>query len=350
MREFMRTWSLVLIVWVVTAVTLSSPAFGEEGTEEELEVGRWYNNFDTGINLTQSAFSENWNGGGNSSLAWTAFFNGGMRKKFENSLLWANSLRLRFGQTHTRRDRADGSTGWDKPAKTEDKIVFETLLLYEGGWVVEPYGSARWQSLFLDENDPFGRDIVINPNTFRESIGAAKHLMQHSEEEIVLVRLGATARQNHRRYFIDPVSDETDASTAFDGGLELQLDWRLKLFDGKLAWRGKIDVYDPFWWSEASTFDEVSADSLVAGGIDADVKSFTTAVDVAWENTFTTQITKWVAFNIYVEFVYDKYDNSVVPIVESGNLTNPAQVSEAIRTSLQWKQTFGIGVTINFQS
>lgn len=348
MRGTMRRF--IIGIWMVATAAVTLPAQAEE-EEKKIEVGRWYNNVETGLNLTQSAYSDNWKGGGNSSLAWTAFFNGGLQKKFHNKLHWANTLRLRFGQTHTRRERSDGTTGWEKPEKTEDKIDFETLLLRAGEWAVEPYASARWQSFFLDEDDPFGRDIVLNPNTFRESIGAARHLMEQGKEEFVLGRFGATARQNFRRFFVDPVSDDKDNSFAVDGGLELQLDWRVKIFKEKLAWRGKIDVYQPFWWSEASTFDEISPDSLIADGIDPEVKDYTTVVDVGWENTFTTQITKWIAFNIYVEFVYDKYDNSVVPIVDdSGALENPAQVSDAIRKSLQWKQTFGVGLTINLGS
>jgi len=347
MTTYKRKVAAVLFFCAVLAAPILSSAQDEK---EELEVGRWYHNVETGINLTQSAYSDNWNGGGNSALSWTAYFLGLMQKRHQNNINWATSLQLRFGQTHNKRDRGDGTSGWDQPEKTEDKIDLETLAIYEGGWEVEPYASARWQSFFVDQNDPFGRDIFINPNSFKESLGAARHIMGGGEDEFMLARLGGTARQNFRRSFADDSTDAKTGSSAYDGGAEFQLDWRVVVFDKKLAWRGKIDVYQPFWWSKADVFDEVSADSLAAVGLDTDIKDFTTVVDASWENTFITEITSWMAFNFYVIWVYDKYDNSVVPVVENGQITNADQVSQAVRKSTQWKQSFGIGVTFKFKS
>jgi hypothetical protein len=282
-----------------------------------------------------------------------AYFEGGLQRKFDNSLHWVNSLQLRFGQTHNKRLRDDGSSGWDKPEKTEDRVDLETLLLLEKGWKVDPYVSGRWESFFLDESDPRG-DIAINPNTFRESIGVAKHFAGSETEEdkqrnLVLTRLGGTARQSFRRFFDS--MDNIQADGGVDGGVELQADWRLRMFGKKLSWRGKASLYQPFWWSKADEFDKIDPDSLTSAGIASDVKDLTTNLDFGWQNTFTTQITQYIAFSLYVEFVWDEYDNSVVPEVDdSGNLLNPELVRTAVRKDWQWKQSIGVGFIYKFST
>jgi hypothetical protein len=345
-RRRLRAAAFALAVAALHATAVHA----QDEKKPELEVGRWYNSIESGLNLTQSAYSDNWHGGETNSLAWTAFLNAGAQRRFTNGIDWASRLRLRFGQTHQQQKDADGNRSWDRPQKSEDKIDFETLALLSKGWKIDPYLSGRWESQFIDQSDATGRDIYVNPSTFKESAGIARHFLQRGEEEFFLTRFGWTQRQNYRRYYLDATSDATDSKLAHDGGVELQADWRLKILQEKVAWLGKFTVYQPFAWSETETFDRVSADSLVAAGIDADVKDYSTVVDAVWENTFTTQVTKWIAFNIYVEFRYDKYDNSVVPIVNDAgdNLENAGAVADAIRKDVQWKQTFGIGITYRF--
>jgi len=345
-RSRLRGVALALALCALQATT----ALAQDEEKPEMEVGRWYNSIETGLNLTQSAYSDNWFGGETNSLAWTAFVNAGAQRRFTNGIDWASRLRLRFGQTHQQEKNADGSRSWNRPQKSEDKIDLETLALLVKGWKVDPYLSGRWESQFIDQSDPEGRDILVNPSTFKESAGIARHFLQRGEEEFVLARFGWTQRQNYRRYFLAPTGDATDGKVAHDGGVELQADWRLKILQDKVAWLGKFTVYQPIAWSETETFDKVSADSLAAAGIAADVKDFATVVDAVWENTFTTQVTKWIAFNIYVEFRYDKYDNSVVPILNDAgdNLKNAEAVADAVRKDVQWKQTFGIGITYRF--
>jgi hypothetical protein len=48
-------------------------------------------------------------------------------------------------------------------------------------------------------------------------------------------------------------------------------------------------------------------------------------------------------------FIYDKYDNSVVPLVDDqGNLTNGDDVQAAVRKAGQFKQTLGISLSWSF--
>ena len=159
---------LVLVGCTVLLAAASLPAFAAD--EDTIEPGKWYSRVEAGLNLTQSAFSENWKSGGNSSLAWTAFFEGGLQRKYDNDLHWINSLQLRFGQTHTKRENDDGSLSWSKPEKTEDKIDFETLLLLEKGsaltkkriWMLKTWG--------IDEVDVEGTPQSDSQNVFEAEL------------------------------------------------------------------------------------------------------------------------------------------------------------------------------------
>ncbi len=46
--------------------------------------------------------------------------------------------------------------------------------------------------------------------------------------------------------------------------------------------------------------------------------------------------------------MYDKYDNTVAPVVENGSLVNAADVHGAIRKSGQFKQTLALGFSYKF--
>jgi len=315
---------------------------------DELIPGRWYATAEAGLNLTQAAYSDNWRGGENSSLAWSSVLSATARRRFHNSVEWNNVLKLRFGQQYQQSTRSDGSRRWSAPEKSEDKIDFESIGLISRDWKVDPYVSGRFASQFLDVSDPNRRSVPINPITVRESAGVAKLLLQNKDES-VLVRFGFTGRQNYRRLFIDPVSTTKEGKFTNDSGIELQGDWRLRILENRVVWVAKASIYKPFSWSEADKFDRVAADSLASAGIARAVNDFSTAVDVSWENEFTTEVTRWVSFSLYVELVWDKYDNSVTPILNAGGnqIANAAAVHDAIRQAVQWKQSFAAGLTFH---
>ncbi len=55
-----------------------------------------------------------------------------------------------------------------------------------------------------------------------------------------------------------------------------------------------------------------------------------------------------ISVKLFVRWVYDKYDNTVSPVVEDGNLVNAADVHKAIRKAGQFKQTMALGLTYKF--
>ncbi len=339
-RLFVRTLALAAAL----AAAAAAPAYAAD--EAKLEPGRWYRSADLALNLTQAAYSDNWRGGENGSLAWSAVFNATADRAFTNGVVWNHVLKLRFGQQYQQLTRADGSRGWKKPEKSEDKIDYETIARMSKGWKVDPYVSGRWESQFLDVSDPEGRSLMINPMTFRESAGVARVVFEQGDE-MALVRLGATARQNVRRAFVDATSTTTESGVTNDAGVEFQFDARMKILDERVVWLSKATVYKPLAWSKTDVFDALGAGALAAAGLDSDVRDFALAPDVNWQNDFSTKVTEWLAFNVYVELAWDKYDNSVEPKLDAAgtSLANAADVRAAVRKAVQWKQTFAVGLT-----
>ena len=312
-----------------------------------LEVGKWYPHIETGLNLTQSSYSDNWKGGETGSMSWTSYLNGTAERQMSTSLNWLNTLNLKYGQTKTQNVDADGNRHWGDPEKSADQIDFEALFRLTKGWAVDPYLSLRWESLFQDVTDPFGRHLYFNPNTVKESAGIARKLIDHEDHQF-LARFGVTAREMHRRFFVNDTGDATTGESSWDSGAELVLDY-MRAFNPQFSYTSRLSVYQPFNWSKSNVFDALGPDSLAAAGLDKNIADYTTTVDLDWQNTFSAKVTKVIAVQLYVELLYDKYDNTIVPVVDdNGSLTNPGAVDFAVRKKGQYKQTLGIGLVWTF--
>lgn len=352
-------WPIACASAALILVSAVAAVAQEETEEEKKEIGKWYNTAEAGLNLTQASYSDNWKGGENSSVAWSVYFDATAENQFSPFYNWFNTLKLAYGQSRQQERDENGDRVWRKSEKSLDKIDFETILRMTRGWALDPYLSARFESLFQDVSDPLDRRLWFNPMTFKESAGVSHKFInarggeevKEGEEFFTLLRLGFTARQTYRRFFTDQLdvnNKDTDAGTSNDGGTEFIVDLRQPLSE-RLTWTSKLTIYKPFWWSANDAFDQIGADSLAAAGIDTNVRDYTTATDIGWENTFSTNVTKYISFNLYVEFVYDKYDNTVVPIVASdGSLENAGAVSTAVRKKGQYKQTFSVGISYRF--
>lgn len=322
---------------------------GEE--KKRLEVGRWYPSLETGLNFTQSAYSDNWSGGDKGSLVWALILNGQLESQLHPKTNWRNQIKLAFGQTHQQTVRDDESRGWDKPEKSTDLVDFETIFRFTLGWVVDPYVSGRFESQFLDVTDPAGRTLYLNPLKFKESGGVARQFVKTDEKEL-LTRFGFTFRQSNRRFydFDDPaLGDATSGESTNDGGLEWVTDYKTKVLEEKVTWTSKLSLYQPVFYSFSDRFEALPAGSLTAAGLPGDVSNYPKTLDVDWENIFSTQITSYLSVNLYVRWLYDKYDNTVPPVLDQDDvLTNDDDVSDAVRKAGQFKQTLSIGLTYRF--
>jgi len=343
MSRITKTVLLLLI-----ALCLSAGASGaQEEKKKELEIGKWYPKLDFGLVLTQSAYSNNWNGDEQGQIAWNFILNSALQRQFTPKVNWANNLKLAFGHTHSQKFSADdpGVRVWDRPEKTTDLIDFESLLRFTLHRWVDPYAAVRLLSQFLDSSDPYGRDVWFSPLTLFGSVGVAREFYR-TEDEMFLSRVGAAVRQNMRQFYPDPpaISDDSRTETSHDAGIEWVTDYRIKVLEDKVLWTSKLTVYKPFEYSFRGTMEDVGT----ALG-DAELSDYPLAVDLNWENIFTAEILSWLNVNLYVMFIYDKYDNSIMPEFNSdGDLINEADVRAAVRKAGQFKETLGIGITYKF--
>jgi hypothetical protein len=343
----------ILALHVGTAIAQEEP----EKEKRVLVVGQWYPVLEGGVNLTQSSYSDNWSGGDKGSIVWTAIVNGTLENQVDPKLNWTSTLKLAYGQTHQQRQDQNGSRSWDRPEKSTDLIDLESIGRFTLGGFVDPFLSARLESQFQDASDPNGRNLSFNPIKLQETAGIARKFLDEEDRQL-LSRLGFSFRQHIRKQFLvaptstpdPPATDKsTTTETTNDGGIEWVTDYKTKVLEDRVTWTSKLRVFQPLFYSAQDDFDAVAEAEWIAAGIDPDVVDFNTAPDVDLENIFSTQITKIISVSLYLRWLYDKYDNSVVPkFDEEGMLTNPADIRTATRLAGQFKQTLAIGLTYRF--
>ncbi|MFH1681621.1 MAG: hypothetical protein ABIH26_13395 [Candidatus Eisenbacteria bacterium] len=338
-----------LAVALAVLAVAAAPTAAAEREKKKLEPGRWYPSLESGLNITQSTYSDNWGGGDKGSVVWALITNGSLESQLNEKANTKSLVKLAFGQTHQQAVRTDGTRGWDKPEKSTDLVDLESILRFTLGWHVDPYVSGRFESQLQDVSDASGRTLYLNPLKFKESGGVAREFIKEENREL-LSRFGFTFRQSSRKFFVDPtVGDETESEMTNDGGLEWVTDYRTKILDDQVSWTSKLGLYQPVFYSFSDILDGLSAEDLAAAGAPSDVADYPMALDVDWENIFSTQITKYLSVNLYLRWIYDKYDNTVPPTeTAEGGLANPDDMRSAIRKAGQFKQTLSIGITYRF--
>lgn len=342
----------MLAAALIAGIAGPPPVYAQgEGKEKVLEIGKWYPSVESGFNITQSSYSENWFGGDKGSIVWTFITNAELVNKLSKKVHWSNTLKLAYGQTHQQRVGEEGERSWDRPEKSTDLIDFETLFRFTLESYVDPYVAGRFETQFQDASDPKGRNLSFNPLKFKESAGIARQFFDE-EDRSLLSRLGFTFRQTSRKIFRDEedaTNRETTMETSNDGGLEWITDYKTKILEDRVTWTSKLSLYQAFFYSGDTEFDKLTAEQLGEEDVDLDVKDFAKVVDIDWENILTTQITKVISVQLYLRWLYDKYDNSVPPVFnDEGEWANPKKVRQAIRKAGQFKQTLSLGITYRF--
>lgn len=335
--------------WVgaaILALTLmmALPSFAEELTPAD----GWQKNFEMGLNILQSSYSNNWNGGEKGSIVWAARFDGQMEKQLSDLTNWRNTLKLVYGQTHNQ-DRVGDELVWRRPSKSDDTIDFESLFRFTPDTWVDPFISMSFTSMFRDLTDPAGRALNLNPLTFKETAGLARELI-NEDGRFLMTRLGLAASQNLRSTFVEAApSDVSESETTTEMSAEMVTEYKDVVLEDKVTWESKLTLALPFVYSGKSIFeDDLTAAQLTSYGLPDDIADYTTTIDADFENTFTTQITSLISVKLFVRWVYKKYDNTVKPVVENGNLVNADAVGAAVRKAGQFKQTLALGLTYKF--
>lgn len=337
MSDRLRLPMFALLLALVAGVALA---------DEPLAPGASRHSAEFSVNMLQSSYSRNWNGGDKGSVNWGVGFDGRHEKQMSPKFNWQNRLQLAYGQNHQQARDAAGDLHWLRADKSTDRIEFESFGRFTNVARWDPYVALGFSSLFRDLSDVAGREQNLNPLTFRESAGLSRQLIA-KEKQSLLVRVGVALSQSRRGFFSEAApSTVTEAVTATTAGAEFVAELRTPLTAGRIDWESKFKAFKPLTWSGKSTFED-GVDT--AAPLPADLASYTTAVDLDWENTFSANITKVISVKLLTRWVYDKYDNSVKPVVAGdGALQNEADVRTAIRTAGQFKQTLALGFGYKF--
>lgn len=323
---------------------------------EDTTPGPWKLQATIGLNVSQSGYSNNWSSGEKGQFAWVTNADVGAERQVNEKFNWSNLLQLAYGQTSTQEEDPDDPDRnvWSRPDKTTDLILLESVARFTLHRYVDPYASFRLDSVFSDKSNPLGA-LSFNPVTMTQSVGVARVIEKTDDRELI-TRVGFGLRENFARTFLDDLGEETDLTHTVDGGLEFQTTASYPLASKKILYKGKLLVFLPLFYDQRDAlkeFDTIYRDPASNPNLDPGdplpeaIADFWKAPDINWQNTFTAQITKVLAVNLYVQFVYDKFDAStnVDTSVEPEKLIS--DVLGGVRKAGQFKQTLALGITYN---
>lgn len=249
----------------------------------------WNLSIDANLMLTESAYSNNWDGEETGAASWTFNCNSLAERQLHSKVHNKNTLKLSFGQNH-HQDRETGS--WSKPVKSTDLIDFESVFRFTLGTSLDPFAAGRVESQFLDASDP-GANRYINPVRLAESFGIARVLMKGENREWT-ARLGGVVRQYFDREGAEPFTGEQETRTSNDGGLEFVTEVKTPLAEEWITLTSKLILFRALFYSEADRLKGLPSEN------------YWKSPDVNWESIFTASITKYLMVNLYVQLLYDK--------------------------------------------
>lgn len=199
----------------------------------------WKHSLISGLTLTQVSYTD-WAQGGENALAYTASIDG----KTEDDELrtnWTTTYKFAFGQARL------GGKGL---RKTDDKIDFESVLLYKIGVYVNPYIAGTFKTQFAEGfkyNEDGTKTAVSNmldPAYATQSVGAGYEPVKQFK-----TRLGVAVREIFADAFAaiysdDPATPELE-KTRIQGGLESVSELDSKL-DEDILVKSKLELFAPF--------------------------------------------------------------------------------------------------------
>ncbi len=145
------------------AIIILSISFLSKTYSQEVKLptaSKWKRKFQTGVNINQASFSDNWKGGGVNSLSWSGLLN--FRADYKDGdFEWTNDFQSIYG---TQRNSTQGNR------KNADRIFFETKLSYKISKSWRLFASSTFMSQFdagFDyKKDVAGADSVIRMSSF----------------------------------------------------------------------------------------------------------------------------------------------------------------------------------------
>jgi hypothetical protein len=333
-----RFVSLVLVLAGPAAIVHAADGPGP------VQPGPWQLSCVSGLNLSQSSFSEDWAGGDKGSIVWVLNSDAKAERQFNVKYNLSNHLQLTYGQTiQQQADPADpGRLVWASPRKSNDLVVFESVSRFTlGGWV-DPYAALRLDSQFRDESSPLGA-IALSPLKFTESAGVAK-VLQKTEEREWITRVGFGFRQNLARQF-DPGTGQKVRVATNDGGFEWQTTATQPLLQKKVLYKGQLRVFQPVFFGGSSALEQFDRDARAFEPGREAIADFWRAPGVDFQNVFTAQITSLLSVNLAVQWVYLKFDPATKVDNSRPIADRIAAVDHGVRKRGQYREALAIGLT-----
>lgn len=254
-------------------------------------LNKWNPSLLASLNLSQIAFQD-WTKGGESAFSFTVGADWVMDYKASN-WTFKNQLKGEWGQS---------KTGYNIKKITVNNVFNETVYYYDPGWVLIPYVSNLIRTPItdgFDYSEPEKVQIVafFDPGYVTQSIGFA-----YDKSEIFQTRLGLAIEESFANKFAAQFTDDDETADLekfkFETGIESMTDLNLKIDDNVIL-KSKLRLF--------SGFDRM------------------TVWDVAWDNTFTAEVNKWLNVNLSFILIY--------------------KASESLRTQMQ--EALQVGIVYN---
>lgn len=336
-------------LFCLTAISLTAAATALAADPAPIAPGPWKLGTVIGVNLTQSAFSDNWKGGDRGSVVWVANGDATLERQFSTRFNLANKLQAAYGQTAQQvADPNDPRRRvWDTPQKSTDLLALESVGRFTLGGFVDPFLSFRGETQFADQSSPIGT-IRFNPVTLKETAGIAR-VFEKTDSSQAISRLGFAFRETFAKSFVDAATREKKSFTANDGGIDWRTEVTRPILGGRVLYKGSLGLYKPVFYSKSDQLKafDVRADSAAAanGTTHAAVADYWKAVDVDFQNVFTAQITKLIAVNLFAQWTYDKFDAAANLDPSQPFATIQSEVERNTRKAGQFKETLALGLS-----
>src|SRR5262245_40384678 len=295
--------AIAVVLAMAAPAAAQPPAVAPPGAPKDtLVAGQWVRKAKLGLGLTQSSLSRNWSGDEIGSLSWlfTADLLGD--GQWRPTVRLTNTLYLAFGQTH---QQAESREGWLAPQKSADRIDYDGVARFTLGRWVDPYLALTFDSQFYDRFD--GQKRYINPMLFSEAAGIARAWYDRPSRSLV-TRLGFAFRQGYDHFAQAPLD-----KTTHDGGLEFRTVGRFASAEDRTVFKTEVALFQAVFFSGADAERQVFGEDRWK------------TLDVRWQNLLSNKINKFMALDLYFEYVFD----------------------EQLDKAGQFKEALGVGFTVD---
>jgi hypothetical protein len=240
--------------------------------QDKAAPARWKNTVVGNLNFTQNRF-DNWTQGGSDSWSWQS----DLLPKFvreDTAFQWSNTGKISYGQS---------KVGDARSRKSADEIRAESVLTYKAGKRLHPYAAVTGLTQIAKGYD-YGTEPAtevtgfMDPGYFTESLG-----LSFQPVPAVKTRIGAACKETFTRNHPKPYADDPGTlkieKIKIEPGAEWVTDLELKLHEN-ILFTSKLEMF-------------------------SNMKSME-AVDVNWDNMFTSKISKWLSVSLNVRVFYDR--------------------------------------------